>query len=258
MNNISTINRGPLLPREPKLSPTMRGALDHIAELAYDAKVTVRSESDRADAAGLIPEYERLCAPAQRVTIETWLGLLVYAVRNPPEEGQFEGRLRGVIDCLSDLPLGAWSDDTAREAMQTFKFWPAVADVDDLLRPTAEHLHRTLRSLRRMATAEMFVPPRGVTQEQERDYIREAVLGRLPAQPDVTDRGRDSAETPRDVTPSPAREILKDRAPPPMPPTSALLQDVIRAARQRLMEGSSGGSRAAPAREGQQTSDGEA
>jgi len=258
LNNITTISRGPLLRREPKLSATVRGALDHIAELAYDAKVTVLRESDRVDAAGLVPEYERLCAPAQRSTIEAWLGMLVSAVRNPPEEGQFEGRLRSMIIGLHDFPLGTWSEDTAREAMRRFQFWPAVADVDELLRPAAERVHRTLRNLRRMATAEIFVPARGVTQEQERAYIREAVLGRLPAQPDVTDRGRDSAETPRDVTPSPAREILKDRAPPPMPPTSALLQDVIRAARQRLMEGSSGGSRAAPAREGQQTSDGEA
>jgi len=237
MNDITTTGRRPTFPREPALPPSVRGALDHIDGMIADgAPVTVRGPEDRTNALELIPAYELLCAPSNRAVIEAWLRPLVFSVRNPPEAEHFDGRLRSVIIGCAELPLGVWSEETMNLALRTFQYMPAGADVYALLSPVAERLQRTLRNLQRMATAETFVPARGVTSEQEKAYIQEAVRGRVAALPDVTDRDSDGTEPPSNVTPFPARAVLKDRAPPPVPSVSAQLQDVIRTARQRLME----------------------
>ena len=42
-------------------------------------------------------------------------------------------RIRFILIGCGDLPPARWTDETLRLAMRTFKFWPAVADVDELL-----------------------------------------------------------------------------------------------------------------------------
>lgn len=104
---------------------------------------------EREEAAAALPAYERACAPpASGDVIRHWLAKIVPAVRQPPDRDQF-GAFVGLVSVTSgDLPTRVWSDESLAEALRTWKWWPAVADVDALLRPKAERLWRERDVLR--------------------------------------------------------------------------------------------------------------
>lgn len=83
--------------------------------------------------------------PADDQAIRQWLTRLACAVSNPPNEEDMAARLSAIMFVCGEFPAGCWTDDTLRSAIRKFRFWPAAAEVHDLLKPRADVLAETLR-----------------------------------------------------------------------------------------------------------------
>lgn len=67
------------------------------------------------------------------IGIRDWLLQLGASVRNPPSHHDFQARMSAVSMACHDIPARCWCRESLVEAVQTFQFWPAGADVYALL-----------------------------------------------------------------------------------------------------------------------------
>ena len=111
-------------------------------------------------AAALLPRFEAACAPARQdmllKRVEQWLQAIIGGVASPPGDVTFNARVLAVSAACGDLPLAVWTAQTAAMALRTerFRFFPAVVDVDQFLRPLAEAQMRVVAYLGLIARSE--------------------------------------------------------------------------------------------------------
>lgn len=90
----------------------------------------------------------RATAPAADV-IADWLLRLEEAVGGNLPAEKLRGRINMILFALGDLPDYCWTDQTLILAARRFKFFPSVAELDEVLRPIKEARERPdpIRSL---------------------------------------------------------------------------------------------------------------
>ena len=66
--------------------------------------------------------------------IAAWLQPVLRAVSNPPKPDEFAERVRAIVVACQTLPAWAFNRDTSAESLRKFKFWPAAAEVYELVR----------------------------------------------------------------------------------------------------------------------------
>lgn len=133
-----------------------------------------------AQAGSVLAELDMRTVDATRIT--AWLQPVIRAVSNPPSPQELAERVRAMVLACQDLPAWAFDRDTAAEAVRKFKFWPAAAEVYELVRgAVADDLGRVanLRAIAATAKpdASERVPP---TAEEVRNVA--AKLRRLCAE----------------------------------------------------------------------------
>lgn len=134
----------------PALSSDLAGSVDRIAIpdpgmdpwlWITDAQVT---EAQRALAGAAT-------GPASRSALITWLMPIAAAVRNPPGP-ELDAKIGAIAQACSDLPAWVWSGAAQSEAMRRWAWWPAAADVHELLTDVHGRALARLRALRRIAS----------------------------------------------------------------------------------------------------------
>lgn len=122
---------------------------------------------------------EMLAVTIARPTLEAWLEPLVTAVKNPPPEDQYDGRIEAIMRAAGALPLAVLGPVTQAEALKTFKFWPSAAELLELLEKEARRLQ-----VRRDALHALAKPPaprgdrpqpRTPPSDAEKDHVARVV-----------------------------------------------------------------------------------
>jgi hypothetical protein len=115
--------------------------------------------SVQAEAQRKLAALKASMAPATAAQWATFLRPLSAAVRNPQTAEAVAAFASTCATVLHDLPASLLDGDHQREACRRFAFWPAVADLDEWLRPEAAPLRQELATLRRIAAATVAAPP---------------------------------------------------------------------------------------------------
>jgi len=124
---------------------------------------------------------------APRVTAEgmrQWLAAIAAVVRNPPDAGALAGTAAIYAEACHDLPAVVLGVGSQRAALATFAWWPAAADVRNLLadhaRPWLER-ERALAAIIRAADGPLGSPdvgaPRPRLTEAEKANVSALVAG---------------------------------------------------------------------------------
>lgn len=124
----------------------------------------------------------RALGPTEASTIARWIIPLASMVSRAPEGDNLRIRVQAMAQALTDLPICCWTAETQRQAARTFKWWPSVAEISDLVSPAAQPLRMQRAALQRM----MFVKPtRGspeARQEAPEERAAHAERNRLAVQ----------------------------------------------------------------------------
>lgn len=94
--------------------------------------------------------------PTDAAIIARWIAPLASMVSRAPEGDTLRVRVQAMAHALTDLPLCCWTPEMQRLAARTFKFWPSVAEIAELVAPAAQPLRQQRAALQRM----MFVKPK--------------------------------------------------------------------------------------------------
>lgn len=102
-----------------------------------------------AEHAALVAALE----PAGARVVGAWLAPLLLLVAKAPTGDAALLTVRAMADALADLPACCWTPDTLREAARTWKWWPSVAEVAELVQTRSEQLRKERTALQRMLHA---------------------------------------------------------------------------------------------------------
>ncbi|MBS7790087.1 hypothetical protein KTR66_08780 [Roseococcus sp. SDR] len=108
-------------------------------------------------------------APTDAATIVRWIAPLASMVSKAPEGRALRVRVQAMAHALTDLPRCCWTPETQRQAARTFRFWPSVAEIAELVTPAAQPLRHQRAALQRM----MFVEPSRGSPEERRETSAE-------------------------------------------------------------------------------------
>ena len=114
---------------------------------AYPA--SVQAEAKHA----ALTNLEQFAAPVTEDVLRIWLAPIPVVVRNEKSPEAIAGWVAGVAMTVGHLEIGAFTDETQREALSTFKFFPAAADVYEIVAGPAVRIRETICHLRRVADA---------------------------------------------------------------------------------------------------------
>lgn len=154
--------------------------------------------------------------PSDASTIGRWIMPLAAMVSRAPEGDALRLRVQAMAHALTDLPRCCWTPETQRQAARTFKFWPSVAEISELVTPAAHPLRMQRAALHRM----MFVKPTRGSPEarmetpEERAAHAEANRQAVEAMREQLDRREREAKAARirPVVLSPAQRVAYLRA----------------------------------------------
>lgn len=108
-------------------------------------------------------------APSDAATIARWIAPLATLVSRAPEGDALRTRVMAMAHALTDLPTCCWTPETQRQAARSFKFWPSVAEISDLVSPASQPLRMQRAALQRM----MFTKPTRGTPEARQETPEE-------------------------------------------------------------------------------------
>lgn len=121
--------------------------------------------------AWMMPEIRRAhrklsdaLGPTEPGIIARWIVPLASLVARAPEGDALRVRVQAMAHALTDLPACCFTPETQRQAARTFRFWPSVAEIADLVTPAAHPLRTQRAALQRM----MFVKPKPRGNPEER------------------------------------------------------------------------------------------
>jgi hypothetical protein len=127
---------------------------------------TPAAQHVRDEAARNLPAMQRALGPADASAWRQFLRPLVASVRNPPPpeaEAAFGATCAAV---LRDIPACVLTAEAQRDACRRFAFWPAVADLDEWLRPYVAPLRADLAAMRRIAAEPAATAPKPMSDEE--------------------------------------------------------------------------------------------
>ena len=161
-----------------------------------------------AEASRVLADLDMRPATAER--INNWLQPVLRAVTNPPPPAELAERVRAIVLACQAVPAWAFSRETAAEAVRKFKFWPAAAEVYDLVHgDVADDLSRVGKLRETVAKANTGTAERPQTAE-EREAARQHVantLAKLKAEL-AADEAREKPSAPARMAPQLSRETL--------------------------------------------------
>ena len=201
-------------------------------ELARAVRITEGEASDRylpvtgdvsiSQAEALIPAYAAADQPVARAVIEGWLDRVALGVVNAPDLEGPKPRVAAILALSGELPRLCWTMETWQAFLRrgpAGKFWPAAAEVDGFLRPTAEEHRAKLATLRRIAavdtTAERpATAPDELVSEAARMTLaeRDAAIAAIPAKHDIPRAGAGHDDGEGQGPPPPVRAVPVDAA----------------------------------------------
>jgi hypothetical protein len=107
----------------------------------------------QAEARDVLTDLEAFAAPVTEDVLRAWLAPIPMVVRNEKSPEMIGGWLAGVAMTVGHLEIGAFTAETQREGLQTFKFFPSAADVDEIVAGPAVKIREMVRCLRCIAEA---------------------------------------------------------------------------------------------------------
>lgn len=158
-----TVRRGPrgtltaLCPKQPKLAMTdaMYWTYDRTEKPHRDVGAPKPSPAVQAEAQAMLQELRPFGDSVPEQVVILWLDPLYHSVRNVPKtDAEKAGWLHGVKLALKDLAVGAFTEQTQQDALQTFTLFPAPAELYKLLSEPSFEIRQKLRVLNRIASTE--------------------------------------------------------------------------------------------------------
>ncbi len=149
--------------RPPAMSPALREAMEAAVRGAHPEAggnrylPAVQAEASRCAAS--------MAAMLQPADAEAWLAFLAPLVQLPNAPRGAEALARAATTmafALVDIPAMVLTLDAQRTALASLRFWPAPAELLELLQPAVRPLRQQLRAMRRIAEAPPAPPPRPV------------------------------------------------------------------------------------------------
>lgn len=203
----------PAPPALPALPPIVADAVMQFLDPDPHAGPRVRTlpEEMRTRAAAFVAEMDRRAEPAPLGLVVAWLVPIAGAVRNCPPPEDFNIRASAVRVACLELPAWAFNERAQAVAISRWVWWPAAADVRELLAETAKPILDTTRAFRALAKA---TPPPRPAPEPERsaeERAAEAVAVRAIVarrQAEVTAQG--AAEKSERAAVRPSKPIRPD------------------------------------------------
>ncbi len=117
----------------------------------YDDAPKTFSAAVKAEAAALRHALAPWAATVPERVLREWLAPIANSTRNPhPNAGAW---LKGAFIAVGTLECIAFTEDTQREAMRTFTFFPAVADVYAIVGPVASEFRQKMAALNQITEA---------------------------------------------------------------------------------------------------------
>lgn len=144
--------------------------------LARQLEGQALDEADRAIARAAAAAMEPLLRPASPAQIRTWFAPIAAGVRLPPGQDIDRAGFVAAVAMLQ-LPGSVFTAEAQAEALRCWRFWPAVADVEGLLAPTAACLRGRRAALLRLA--ERREPPAAGWTDALTAEVRQAVVARF-------------------------------------------------------------------------------
>ena len=105
----------------------------------------------RVEASRALEALQPYVTAVSKRIIYSWLEPIPFAVRNARSNEEIAAWTQSVIMALSGIAAGAFTVETQREALQTFKFFPSASDISDVVSPTSLDLRIKAKILKRIA-----------------------------------------------------------------------------------------------------------
>ena len=159
------------------------------------------------EASRVLAELDMRPATPERIT--SWLQPVLRAVTNPPPPAELAERVRAIALACQCVPAWAFSRETAAEATRKFKFWPAAAEVYDLVHgEVADDLSRVgnLRQIAAKAAEPAAKPQTADEREAARAHVART-MAMLKAEMAATAE-RDKPSAPARMAPQLSRATL--------------------------------------------------
>lgn len=112
------------------------------------------SPAMREAARNALQELEPFERPVTEQVLREWVAPIPLVVRNEKTPEALAGWFSGLLMAVERMPCGAFTRRSQRDAIQTFQFFPSVADICALLQPTVTEIRDRMRALRQIATEE--------------------------------------------------------------------------------------------------------
>ena len=174
---------------EPVLSPPVLLAIREILEPHPDLGFpTEWPAALQTTVQAPIAALTLLCAPVGMRQLREWANPIGPAVRNPPTQDDFRVWLAALYAGCKDMASGAFAADSQQACLLTFKFFPAVADVAEVVKPRSMALRAKLRALQIIAAGRTAAIP-SVTNPST-PYTSPDWVGERKAKWDATDGAR--------------------------------------------------------------------
>jgi len=106
----------------------------------------------QAEARRALEVIAPFAVPVTESTLREWLMPIPSAVRNEKAPEAIVAWLTGVAMAVGHLEVGAFTAETQREALQTFRFFPSAADVYEVVAGPAVKIRERIRVLRIIAS----------------------------------------------------------------------------------------------------------
>lgn len=105
----------------------------------------------RAEARDIVEELAPFAMGASKSLVGAWIAPLFGAVRNPPPREQQQRWLSAAMMVLECIESGAFNEQTQRQALEQIEFWPAPAQIYEIVLPAAIMIRVQIALLRRIA-----------------------------------------------------------------------------------------------------------
>ena len=164
----------------PEREAMFAGLLPSVPDLGCD---------DRAAARRALAALDDMARGVSLATLAAWLAPVNAAVRNPQNQPDFEARVHGLRELLSDVPAGAFTAESRRRLAPDF--FPGPGDIRRALEPDAARITSHAAALRRMverqadadAAPEPRIPPTAEQVAANRAKVAALKAGIVAASP---------------------------------------------------------------------------
>jgi hypothetical protein len=158
----------------PAISLQLREAMAHVTDPHPNVGIepdrippSVREEAGRG-----LAVMDAVMRPATTHDWQKFLSPLRILPQAPTTAAGFTTAIGLFGFAFNDVPASVLTVDRQREALRTMRFWPVPADIERLLRPTVDALHRERRGLEavvRAPTQAAYIAP---TNEERKNIAR--------------------------------------------------------------------------------------